>query len=225
MQRKGPLQEKVSPRAYTPALRFRFLTRIYDPLIERWMATSRMRAAVIEVLDLRPGMRVMELGCGPGRLAVEIKRRHPDVMLEAADVDPEMIAMARRNADQAGVEIVFHEADVTRLPPGGRYERVYSTLVFHHLKPEGKCAALRWVAKALGPGGRFVVADFGRPHGLTQWLVSHLVQLLDGIANTAPHRDGRFERMLGETFGTAEHVTAWKTFAGTLQVWICRPRA
>lgn len=210
---------------YIPALRFHWLTRIYDPLIERWLATAPMRAAVVEALDLRPGMRVMELGCGPGRLAVEIKRRHPGVILEAVDADPEMIAMARRNAEQAGVEITFREADITRLPSLGRYDRIYSTLVFHHLRPEGKWSALRWVREALGPDGRFVVADFGRPHGLTQWLVSHLVQPLDGIANTAPHRDGRFERMLGETFGTAEHVTAWKTFAGTFQVWICRPRA
>lgn len=210
---------------YIPALRFHWLTRIYDPLIERWLATAPMRAAVVEALDLRPGMRVMELGCGPGRLAVEIKRRHPGVILEAVDADPEMIAMAHRNAVQAGVEITFRETDITRLPPVGRYDRIYSTLVFHHLRPEGKWSALRWVREALGPDGRFVVADFGRPHGLTQWLVSHLVQPLDGIANTAPHRDGRFERVLHEIFETAEPVAAWKTFAGTLQVWICRLRA
>lgn len=210
---------------YIPALRFHWLTRIYDPLIERWLATAPMRAAVVEALDLRPGMRVMELGCGPGRLAVEIKRRHPGVILEAVDADPEMIAMAHQNAVQAGVEITFHEADITRLSSLVRYDRIYSTLVFHHLRPEGKWFALRWVREALGPDGRFVVADFGRPRGLAQWLVSHVVQPVDGIANTAPHRDGRFERVLREIFKTAEPVAAWKTFAGTLQVWICRPRA
>lgn len=39
---------------YVPALRFRWLTALYDPLIERWMAASQLRQVVVEALDLRP---------------------------------------------------------------------------------------------------------------------------------------------------------------------------
>jgi cyclopropane fatty-acyl-phospholipid synthase-like methyltransferase len=189
------------------------------------MAMARVRAAVIGALDLQPGLCLLELGSGPGRLAIEIKQRHPSVDIDAVDADPAMVEQARRNAQAAGVAINVIEGDITKLPDLGRYDRIYSTLVFHHLKPDGKRRALMKVRELLSPQGCFVIADFGRPRGLAQWLVSHVVQPVDGIANTAPHRDGRFERVLREIFETAEPVAAWKTFAGTLQVWICRPRA
>lgn len=63
-----------------------------------------------------------------------------------------------------------------------------------------------------------MVADFGRPAGWVQWILSHTIQPLDGIANTAPHRSGEFEQMLGATFSQVDVVAAWPTFAGTLKV-------
>ncbi len=129
-------------RRYVPALRFRWLTACYDPVVERWPAMRRLREVVVTALDLSAGLRVLELGCGPGRLAVEIKRRRPDVTIDALDGDPAILQIARRNAAAAGVTIGFHEADITRLPDMGPYDRVYSTLVFYHLSPAGKHEAL-----------------------------------------------------------------------------------
>ena len=213
----------MSRDKYIPALRFRCLTAIYDPLMERWTAASRMRTTVIEALHLSPGLRLLELGAGPGRLAIEIKRRHREVAIDAVDADPAMLEIAKRNAADAGVEITFHEADVTRLPDLGTFDRVYSTLVFHHLMPRGKQEALTRVRHVLRPGGSFVVADFGRPRGLLQWALSYVIQLLDGYENTAPHRDGRFERVLRETFGYVHSAAARRTAFGTLEVFVCTP--
>lgn len=187
------------------------------------MAAARMRESVIEALDLRPGLRLLELGSGPGRLAIEIKRRQPLVTIDALDADPTMIEQARRNAAEAVVEIAFHEADIARLPDRGPYDRVYSTLVFHHLLLHRKQEALTWVRRVLRPGGSFVVADFGRPRGVLQWVLSYAIQLLDGIENTATHRDGRFELALREAFGRVHSVAVWQTAFGTLEVFLCKP--
>src|SRR5687767_13182215 len=120
------MQHVKPPRSYVPALGYHWLTAIYDPLIRAWSAASRMRAHVIEALELRAGMRILELGAGPGRLAIQIKRDHPGVAVDAIDIDARMVVLGRRNAANAGVEIAFREADMTCLPDRGVYDRVYS---------------------------------------------------------------------------------------------------
>jgi cyclopropane fatty-acyl-phospholipid synthase-like methyltransferase len=211
-------------REYVPALGFHRLTALYDPLIRSWSAAARVRAAVVDALELRAGMRILELGAGSGRLAIQIKRRHPDVAIDAVDVDARMVAHARRNAAGAGVEIDFREACMTSLPEGGAYDRVYSTMVFHHLAPKAKLQALAGARRALAPGGSFVVADFGRPRGALQWaLFSWIQQPLDGFANTRPHRDGRFEQALRGAFGEVRSAAVWRTAAGTIEAFVCTP--
>jgi ubiquinone/menaquinone biosynthesis C-methylase UbiE len=212
-------------KPYVPALGFHWLTALYDPMIRRWSAARRMRASVIDTLELRPGMRILELGAGPGRLAIQIKEEHPAVTIDAVDVDTRMIASAQRNAQSAGVEVSFREADMTSLPGElGTYDRVYSTMTFHHLLPEAKQMALDTARRMLAPGGYFVVADFGRPRDALQWaLFSWIQQPLDGFANTRPHRDGRFEQALRDTFGQVRSTAVWRTVAGTVETFHCAP--
>lgn len=209
-------------KPYVPALGFHWLTALYDPLIRGWSAAARMRRSVIEALDLQPGMRILELGAGPGRLAIQIKRDHRDVMIDAVDIDRRMVASAKHNAAGAGVEIEFREADMTCLPDVGSYDRVYSTMTFHHLMPDEKHEALAVARRALAPGGRFVVADFGRPRDPLQWaLFAWIQQPLDGFQNTRPHRDGRFEQALRDAFGHVDAAHAWRTVAGTVELFVC----
>ena len=209
-------------RGFIPALRFHWLTALYDPLIRAWSAASRMRASVIDALELRPGMRLLELGCGPGRLAIEIKRASPSVTIDAVDIDASMIARARRNA--AELDIAFHRADITALPDLGTFDRVYSTMVFHHLSPSAKHEALATARRVLRPGGTFVVGDFGRPRDALQHaLFSWIQQPLDGFENTSPHRDGRYEHAVRSTFSTVHSAAVWRTVAGTLELFVCSP--
>ena len=209
---------------YVPALGFHALTALYDPMIRAWSAAAQMRAAVIDAMALEPGMRVLELGAGPGRLAIDLKRRHPDVQVDAVDVDPRMCARAQRNAQLAGVTVTVEQADMTC--PGdldGTYDRVCSTMVFHHLTPAAKPAAMAVVRQVLRPGGRFVVLDFGRPRGALQWaLFAWIQQPLDGFANTTPHRDGTFEHQLRAAFPRVSAAAGWKTIAGTIELFVCR---
>ncbi len=213
----------VPEERYIPALRFRWLTAFYDPLMERWTAANHIRQCVIEALDLRSGLRLLELGCGPGRLAIEIKRRWPTVAIDAVDGDPEILRVAQRNAAEAGVEIAFREADITRLAAAGPYHRVYSTLVFHHLSPAGKHDALTAVQHALARDGTLVIADFGRPRGALQWALFSVAGWMDGAENTAPHRDGRFEQALRTSFRSVRSTAVWRTVFGTIEVLVCRP--
>lgn len=169
-------------------------------------------------------MRILELGAGPGRLAIQIKRAHPGIELDAIDIDTRMIDRAKRNAAAAGIDIGFRVADMTCLGTHAGYDRVYSTMTFHHLLPDAKQAALAVARTALAAGGSFVVADFGRPRDPLQWaLFSWIQQPLDGVRNTRPHRDGEFERALRDEFGHVRSTAVWRTVAGTIEAFVCAP--
>ncbi len=209
-------------KRYVPALGFHGLTSLYDPLIRNWSAAASVRRSVIAALELQPGMRLLELGAGPGRLAIQIKRDHRDVTIEAVDIDERMVVHARRNAAAAGVDIGFHEGDMTCLPDLGQFDRIYSTMTFHHLLPDAKQRGLLEAYRVLAPQGRFVVADFGRPRDFLQWaLFSWIQQPLDGAENTRPHRDGQFEQALRGAFGQVNTAELWRTVAGTVELFVC----
>jgi ubiquinone/menaquinone biosynthesis C-methylase UbiE len=58
---------RTEPGGYLPALRFRSLTRFFDPLVGLAMPERRFKEAVIEQAAPRPGQRVLDIGCGTGR--------------------------------------------------------------------------------------------------------------------------------------------------------------
>src|SRR6266498_2948524 len=91
------------PEGYLPALRFRFLTRLYDPAIRLTTREGRFKRMLIDQAAAEPGQRILDLGCGTGTLAIDVKQRQPAAELIGLDADPEMLGQARRKAQDAGV--------------------------------------------------------------------------------------------------------------------------
>lgn len=70
---------------------------MWDPDIYLVFADQRARPfydLLVRVGAERP-RRVVDLGCGPGNLTLELARRWPDAVIEALDSSPEMVAAAR----------------------------------------------------------------------------------------------------------------------------------
>jgi SAM-dependent methyltransferase len=104
-----------------------------------------------------------------------------------------------------------------------KFDRIYSTMVFHHLAPAAKSQALIAARDALLPGGYLVVADFGIPQNLLQWALFRCIQQpLDGFVNTEPHLDGSFHRTVSAVFPQVASAAKWKTIAGTIEMLICK---
>ena len=200
-----------------------WLTGAYDPLIARWPAGHKMRATVMNALDPAPGQRLLELGCGSGRLAIEIKRRCPDVAISAVDGNRDILAIARDRANKAGVDIDFTLGDITSCPLSGPYDNVYSTLVLHHLTLDAKQQVFRRVRDLLVPGGSLVIADFSRHRGSGQAIVTRLSALGDSLGAKQPHFDGRFENALQECFSDVHSLAQIPSVFGTIEVWRCSP--
>ena len=88
-------------------------------------------------------------------------------------MDPQVLDIARRKAEQAGEGIVLQQGTATRLPfPDGSFDRVFASLMLHHLTREDKRRALGEAFRVLKPGGELHVVDFGKPHDPAMWLIS-----------------------------------------------------
>ncbi len=112
----------------------------------------RYGANLLESLNPQPGERILDLGCGTGQLTAEIARSGATVT--GLDNSAEMLAEARRNYPD--LAFVLGDAASFRFPEP--FDAVFSNAVLHWVKnAEG---AVKSIAKALGPGGRFV-AEFG----------------------------------------------------------------
>lgn len=108
-----------------------------------------------------PGGQVLEVGCGPGGLSIELVRGH-GLKVTGLDLDPAMIERATANADRAsaggGFRPDFVVGDVAALPFAvGSFDLVVSTFSMHHWAD--RAAGLAEIARVLRPGGRALIWD------------------------------------------------------------------
>ncbi len=108
------------------------------------------------VLEARPGLGALDVGCGTGFLALELAARGHLVV--GVDFAPAMIDEARRKAAARCLSVRFEEADVEQLPFAPRsFDLVISRHVLWTL-PHPEAAIDEWI-RVLRPGGRLAVVD------------------------------------------------------------------
>ena len=112
--------------------------------------TTAAAARLVRFADISPGMRVLDVGCGTGVVAVTAARL--GAKINAIDLTPELLDRARENARIAEVEIEFLEADVEQLPfPDAAFDSVLSQ--FAHMFAPRPEVAVREMLRVLRPGG------------------------------------------------------------------------
>lgn len=150
---------------YIPALGYDWLTPLYDPLVKWFMPESKFKSRLVRQACIQAGQRVLDVGCGTATLTVLVKQTHPDAEVLGLDGDAKVLEIARRKAMKAGVEVTLREGLAFQLPYAERsFDRVLSSLMFHHLTIENKRLALAEAFRVLQPRGEFHVADFRKPN-------------------------------------------------------------
>ncbi|MGE5813471.1 MAG: class I SAM-dependent methyltransferase [Acidobacteriota bacterium] len=202
-------------KSYLPAAGHDWALPLYDPVV-RIMGIGRVWDALINQASIAPGQRVLDIGCGTGGLVVRLKQLHPDVTVVGLDPDAKALARAQRKSEAAGAGIQLDQAFSDRMPyPGGSFDRVLSSFMFHHLSKEAKIRTLSEVRRVLGPGGSLHLVDFaGRPgaHGF----LMRIFHAGDVMADNAADRV--ITRMREAGFATSARVKRQALFLRLFRV-------
>jgi protein-S-isoprenylcysteine O-methyltransferase Ste14/predicted nicotinamide N-methyase len=202
---------------FVPALGLPALTPLYD--FFAWLAGDRIiKRHLVATAGVAAGHDVLDLGCGTGTLAILTAERVPGARVVGLDVDPAILARARRKVARAGTRVMLAEGSATAPPflPAS-FDRVLTTLVLHHLTTPQKRDALRAVRTLLRPGGELHVADFGRPHNRLMRAVAAIVHHVDGDAAVSGNLRGEVPTLMREAgLVDVDETEHWMTPFGTL---------
>ena len=162
--------------------------RLYDTFVELFFLGRRRATyqALIAAAGVRPGQRVLDVGCGTGYFARLLAHAvGPDGLVVGIDPSPEMIGYATRKAGRAG-NCQFQIGTAESLDfPAAHFDVVVSSLMMHHLPEDLRVPALREMQRVLRPGGTLLVAEAQMPrHGLLRLLAR--MHSFDRMAATIP---------------------------------------
>jgi 2-polyprenyl-3-methyl-5-hydroxy-6-metoxy-1,4-benzoquinol methylase len=118
------------------------------------------RRALAPWLEVRPGARVLDVGCGVGRWSHRLAAR--GALVTGIDLSPTMIAEARRRAARKGVldRCRFQTQDLAELDAGDRFDLVLGVTVLQHiLDAQALRSAFRRMTEHLAEGGRMVLLE------------------------------------------------------------------
>ncbi len=181
-----------------------FVRDVFDRLAPRYDGlnlvislgqTTLWRARAFSGLELRPGARVLDVGCGTGVSVRALRARYPGVRVEGLDLSEGMIEEARRRDPGGAYEV----GDVTALPHGDAafdlVTTVYTTRNFPDLD-----RALDELVRVTRPGGRVLVLDSFPPRAGSAFGALHATWLREVVPRlVAPFADRRSFEYLAES--------------------------
>jgi len=191
----------------------------------RWRTAENSAAYLLP--RLRLDARVLDVGCGPGTITVDLAGRVPDGEVTGIDASADVLAQARQEAERRGRDNVrFETGDVYRLGfPDGAFEVVHAHQVLQHLTDP--VAALREMRRVCRPGGLVAARDgdyggifwFPAEPGLTEWqgLYRKVARAIGGEPDAGRHMHA-WARQAG--FTTVEATaSAWCYTGPEERVW------
>ncbi len=137
-----------------------------DPDEQRRLAllNDLLNEGSLRALALRPGERVLDVGCGTGQLTRAMARAvGPDGLVVGVERSPEQLAGARREGppDDGGGRLDLREGDAIRLPleddEWGRFDVAHARFLLEHVRDPP--AVVRVMVRAVRPGGRVLLED------------------------------------------------------------------
>jgi len=216
--------------AFIPAFNRRFLTPLYDPMMKLLAREPTFKPRLVEQGRIEKGQRILDLGCGTATLTILIKKTQPHAEVIGLDADHEILKIAKTKVAETGLDIMLDYGTATKLPYSDRsFDRVYASMVFHHLTPKDKTWALREVFRVLKPGGELHVAELGKPHNPLMVVPSQVIGRLEEASDLVK---GKLPLMLRDAgFEQVEETRRFMTLFGTFALYkaqrpleLCQPR-
>ncbi|WP_431195922.1 class I SAM-dependent methyltransferase [Mycobacterium camsae] len=180
---------KHHPHDYLPATGHTALLPAYD-LISQLMGFDSVYRRLIAQAELADGQHVLEIGCGTGNVIIRAKRSRPGIDAVGSDPDPSILVRARRKA--AGMTgIRFDHGYAQRLPySDGEFDRVFSSMMLHHVGADAKPEVAAEAFRVLRPGGRLHLVDMAggehAHHGLLRRLMKRNPHFAENVGDAIP---------------------------------------
>jgi SAM-dependent methyltransferase len=212
-------------RPFLPGMGKTWLLPLYD-VFTRAAGIRALHDRVTELAGIEPGQTVVDIGCGTGNLSLAVLAAQPGARVTGLDPDGEALRRAARKARRRGVSLTLVQGYADRIPAeDASLDHVVSSLALHHVDDDGRVAFARDALRALRPGGRVTVVDFGGPtsnvedthhpthghgHGPVHAL-RHLPRLMRSRVAHSPivarnHGDGIVALLTKAGFGDAREV-------------------
>ena len=207
-------------KTFIPALKFDKLTGFYDKTVHLTRPEKAFRNALIEQTRIKPEDHVLDFGCGTLTLSMMMKKQYPEAFITGIDVDRKILAIAENKRIQSGLDIRLDLYNGVFLPyPDETFDKVVSSLVFHHLTTIQKKQAINEIFRVLKPDGEIHIADWGKPSNLLMEVLFFFLRLLDGFENTSLNRKGKLlSYLMGHGFRFTFEGKKYDTLFGTLRL-------
>ena len=213
MPKKSQLESKGE--SYIPAFSHRLLTPFYD-FIMKWAALEPIfKPHLVMQARLKRSYRILDVGCGTATLIILIKKTQPESEVVGLDGDLEILEIAKSKTAKAGFSIRLDYGMAFELPyPSDSFDRVFSSMVLHHLTRENKLRSVKEMFRVLKSNGELHVADFGKPQNLMMHIVSLIMRRLE---ETSDLIQGLLPEMLRKAgFYQVEETAKFMTAFGTI---------
>ncbi|WP_083682751.1 class I SAM-dependent methyltransferase [Paenibacillus sp. FSL A5-0031] len=185
------------------------------------MRESAFKNKLIRQIQVDPGQRVLDLGCGTGTLTLLLKQAYPKAEVTGLDIDPNVLRIAEKKAENIGIDIKFNQGMSFELPyPDHSFDRVITSLMFHHLTLENKLRTLNEAFRILKPQGELHIADWGKAQNGLMRIAFLSIQLLDGFKTTSDNVNGLIPQVIDKSgFVEIKETDRFMTLYGTLSLY------
>lgn len=154
---------------------------------------EREAGTIVRLLSLQEGQSVLDLGCGHGRISLELARQ--GYAVTGLDANTMFLNIAEERGVKAGLQVDFVEGDMRSLSWDSRFDAVVIWFTtFGYFSDEDNIQVLKEVAKVLKPGGKLLIEQMYRNALLRRDFPVRVVyergdDLLIDIINYNPHTD------------------------------------
>ncbi len=206
---------------FIPALRFNWLTPLYDFFMRLTMPEINIKQSLINFSFLTDGDRVLDFGCGTATLTIMTKEHRSTIKITGIDIDKAILDKATEKINQKNLDIQVTGYNGESLPfEDNSFDRIISCLVFHHLTTPAKQKILAELFRITKSNGQLFIADFGRSDSWYQRLLFNIIRGLDGYTSTRANAKGLMLLLIADAgFSNPSIKKKFKTVFGEVQIF------